>query len=154
MKKLLYTFLAVSIIFAACKKEEENNNPPTSPASIVGVWTPTSVVLDSSLTTTIDGEIVYELGGEVVSWAGSETMTPEEAGFEGNIEFTDDGLAITDDTSSYTYSNNVLTIDEDLTFTCSLTSTSLSLTMEESMDTAGTTLSTSRFLIWENTHIL
>ena len=27
MKKLLYTFLAVSIIFAACKKEEENNNP-------------------------------------------------------------------------------------------------------------------------------
>ena len=63
-------------------------------------------------------------------------MTPEEAGFEGNIEFTDDGLAITDDTSSYTYSNNVLTIDEDLTFTCSLTSTSLSLTMEESMDTA------------------
>ena len=33
MKKLLYTFLAVSIIFLACKKEEEN---PSSP--FVGYW--------------------------------------------------------------------------------------------------------------------
>jgi len=33
MKKLLYTFLAASIIFSACKKEEETNNPPTVAAS-------------------------------------------------------------------------------------------------------------------------
>ena len=38
MKKLLYTFLGVSIIFAACKKEEENNTPTISPASIIGQW--------------------------------------------------------------------------------------------------------------------
>ena len=50
------------------------------------------------------------------------------------------GEAITlEDTSSYTYLNNVLTIideDEEMTFACSVTSTSLSLTFEESMDTA------------------
>ena len=34
MKKLLYTFLAVSIMFSACKKEEEEN--PSSP--FVGYW--------------------------------------------------------------------------------------------------------------------
>ena len=139
MKKILYTFLAVSIIFAACKKEE--NNAPSASASIVGVWTPTSVVLDTSQTVTIAGDTIEEFdfgdGPEVLSYSGSETMTPAQAGFSGNIELTADGKAITDDTSSYTYSNNVLTIiDEDLTFACSLTSTSLSLTREESMDTA------------------
>ena len=160
MKKLLYTFLAVSIMFAACKKEDDtpiavngcmdetatnynslaSNDDGSCTYGIVGIWTPTSVILDSSMTTTINGEIVYELGGQVMTYAGSETMTPEEADFEGNIEFTDDGLAITDDTSSYTYSNNILTIDsagqEILVFNCLLTSTELLLTNESSFDTA------------------
>ena len=35
MKKLLYTLLAVSIIFSACKKEEEDDTP-NSP--FVGYW--------------------------------------------------------------------------------------------------------------------
>ncbi len=30
MKKLLYTFLAVSILFSACKKEDNNTNNPFS----------------------------------------------------------------------------------------------------------------------------
>ena len=33
MKKLLYTLLAVSIIFSACEKEEDNTNSP-----FVGYW--------------------------------------------------------------------------------------------------------------------
>ena len=41
MKKLLYTFLAVSIIFSACKKEDEE---PT--ASIFGSWNVVSLVYD------------------------------------------------------------------------------------------------------------
>ena len=163
MKKLLYTFLAVSIMFAACKKEDDTpiavngcmdetatnynslatNDDGSCTYGIVGVWTPTSVIIDSSMTTTINGEIVYELGGQVMTYAGSETMTPEEAEFEENIEFTDDGLAIFEDDqdeSYYTYSNNVLTVSEEgedsMTFACTLTSTNLSLIMEESMDTA------------------
>ena len=35
MKKLLYTFLAVSLIFSACKKEDEEKNP-NSP--FIGYW--------------------------------------------------------------------------------------------------------------------
>jgi len=35
MKKLLYTLLAVSIIFSACKKEDEEENP-NSP--FIGYW--------------------------------------------------------------------------------------------------------------------
>ena len=45
MKKLLYTLLAVLIIFSACEKEEEsssnnnsNNNTTGTIADIVGVW--------------------------------------------------------------------------------------------------------------------
>ena len=50
-----------------------------------------------------------------MTYSGSITMTPEESGINGNMEFTDNGLAITfDDTSTYFYSNNVVTItDED-----------------------------------------
>ena len=93
MKKLLYTLLAVSIIFAACKKEEDEVVTPVA-ASIVGVWTPTSVVMDSSLTTTIAGEVVQELDGELMTYSGSQTMTAEEAGIEGSIEFTAYGWKI------------------------------------------------------------
>jgi hypothetical protein len=52
MKKLLYTFLAVSIIFSACEKEEKsnnssNNNISVSNQNIVGVWDINSLVYDS-----------------------------------------------------------------------------------------------------------
>ena len=42
MKKLLYTLLAVSIIFTACKKEDEeptNSGNNTSSDIIIGDWT-------------------------------------------------------------------------------------------------------------------
>ena len=149
MKKLIYTLLAVSIIFAACKKEDEVTTPVTNPvaASIVGVWTPTSVDIDSSMTTTIAGEIVEEFdfgdGPEILSYSGSETMTPEEAGFDGELEFTSDGKMLVDgdEEMDYTYSNSVLTVtvdDTTMEWACSVTSTNLSLTIESSMDTAFT----------------
>jgi hypothetical protein len=146
MKKLLYTFLAVSIIFAACKKEEDEVVTPVTPL-IVGIWTPTSVDIDSSLTTTIAGEIIEEFdfgdGTEVLSYSGSETMTPEEAGFDGELEFTSDGKMLVDgdEEMDYTYSNSVLTVtvdDTTMEWACSVTSTNLSLTIEASMDTAFT----------------
>ena len=150
MKKLLYTLLAVSIIFSACKKEDEetnssnNNNNNNNSTSIVGVWTPTSVTIDTSMTTIIDGETVNDLDGEIMTYSGTETTTPAEAGIDGNLEFTDNGLAIfdaDDDTSIYSYSNNVVTIindDGELTeFTCTFTGSDiLALTMSYGMDTS------------------
>jgi len=166
MKKVLYTLLTVSIIFAACKKEEDEVTTPVTPLVIsgcidamatnynalatvdddsciyglVGIWTPTSVVRDSSMTTTINGEIIYEMDGELLTYSGSQTMTPEEADMEGNMEFTSDGKMLVDgDEMDYTYANNVLTItDEDTTMIlpCLVTQTDLTLTMEQVMDTA------------------
>ena len=213
MKKVLYTLLAVSIIFAACKKEDDtpvvvngcmdstqfnyNASANTDDGSciaffygcmdstqlnytvlantddgscidvilgcmdeiatnyyilatvddgsciygIVGFWTPTSVDLDSSQTVTINGETIYELDGELLTFSGSQTMTPEEADIEGDIEFTSDEKMFIDGDliGDYTYSNNILTIDDGYEIqemSCSFTSTDLTLTMSEGMDTA------------------
>ena len=64
MKKLLYTLLAVSIIFAACKKEEDDVVTQVAP-SIVGDWTPTSASVNYSTTAivvVIDESISTEVG--------------------------------------------------------------------------------------------
>ena len=58
MNKLLYTFLAVSLIFSACKKEEEeptNNNTNITVQNIVGVWNINSLVYDDIDYTNVPG---------------------------------------------------------------------------------------------------
>ena len=130
MKKVLYTFLAVSIIFAACKKEEDEVVTPVEP-SIVGIWTPTSMSGTSSMSATVLGEIVE-------SFDTTFTMTPtdEDWDFPTAIEFTTDGKMYVDDgdddqdTLSYTYSGNLLTVTDDEgteTNSCTVTSTSLAI---------------------------
>ena len=123
MKKLLYTFLAVSIIFSACKKEEDEVVAPVAP-SIVGVWTPTSISATSSMTATVMGQIVD-------SFDTTFTLAPADVGMEGDVEFTTDGnMYIDGDTNSYTYSNNELTVTDDEgteTNSCTVTSTSLTV---------------------------
>ena len=52
MKNLLYTLLAVSLIFSACKKEDEvptntgNNNTGNTTATIIGSWNVVSMAYD------------------------------------------------------------------------------------------------------------
>ena len=127
MKKLLYTFLAVSIIFAACKKEEDEVVTPVAP-SIVGVWTPTSVSVTQSMSVTVMGQIVD-------SYDTTFTAAPADIGMDGDVEFTADGNMYNDgDTNSYTYSGNVLTVTEDgetETRSCTVTSTSLTVMFSE-----------------------
>ena len=132
MKKLLYTFLAVSIIFAACKKEDEVTTPVTNPvaASIVGVWTPTSVSGTQSMSVTVMGQIV-----ESLSFDTTFTAAPADVGMDGDVEFTADGNMYNDgDTNSYTYSGSTLTVTEDgetETNPCTVTSTSLTIMFSE-----------------------
>ena len=128
MNKVLYTLLAVSIIFTACKKEEDEVVSPVTP-SIVGVWTPTSVSGTESMSVTVMGQIVD-------SFDTTFTMTSADPDWEfTDVEFTTDGKMYNDlDTNSYTYSGNVLTITEDgesETQTCTVTSTSLTVIFSE-----------------------
>ena len=152
MKKLLYTFLAVSFIFTSCKKEEgctdaiatnynsdAEDDDGSCNYSIVGIWEPNSISVNSIYTVSIAGQTIQ-------SFDTSYTMTPEEAEMEGNIQFTSDGNVITtnDDgeteTDTYTTSGNTFTVvssddsgDSEIqngTFT--VTKTTLSFTISES----------------------
>jgi len=71
MKKLLYTFLAVSIILSACKKEDEEPTNNSSP-SIIGAWTINTVVLESDTSSSI--------------------FSPEDIDFLSGIEFAAGGI--------------------------------------------------------------
>ena len=124
MKKLLYTFLAVSIIFASCKKEEDEVVTPVAP-SIVGTWTPTSAAVNYTVT----------MGGMMLMDT-SYTMTPSDEDWDlTDVEFTADGQRIMDGESiPYSYSGNTLTITEDNeveTHTCTVTSTDMVLIMND-----------------------
>jgi hypothetical protein len=163
MKKLLYTFLAVSIIFSACKKEE-NNNPTGTTTIVYGCtdtnainYTPTATVDDSSCTysgcmdstatnynplaTVDDGSCVYGIVGiwtatnvvgdssfivsymgvtvDSLSSSGTITATPEMAGSPTSLEFLSSGTAYAEflydneiDTVTYSTSGNTLTITD------------------------------------------
>jgi len=71
MKKLLYTLLAVSIIFSACEKEEEEPTSNNSP-SIIGVWTINTVVLESDTSSSI--------------------FSPEDIYFPSSLDFVSGGI--------------------------------------------------------------
>ena len=71
MKKLLYTFLALSIIFSACKKEDEEPTNNSSP-SIIGAWTINTVILESD--------------------TSSSTFSPEDISFPSSLEFIAGGI--------------------------------------------------------------
>ena len=71
MKKLLYTFLAVSVIFSACEEEDEEPTSNNSP-SIIGAWTINTVILESD--------------------TSSSTISPEDIGFPSSLEFVAGGI--------------------------------------------------------------
>lgn len=131
MKKLIYTVLAVSIIFTSCKKEEENEE--VKKPSIVGVWSPESIEVDMSSKASMGGVVFVDMDT-------SYTMLPGDEEWEGgDMEYTADGKAITDgDTSSYTYSGNILIMSYEEegvemldTFTCLVSATTLQMSQEE-----------------------
>ena len=158
MKKLIYTLLAVSIIFAACKKEEDDmiipnydvdgcidatatnyNNSATNDDgsciySIIGTWTPTSAEVNYSVT----------MGG-ITLMDSSYTTTSSDPEWEfTDVEFTADGQMIMEGESiPYSYTGNVLTISEDgetETSTCTVTSTEMVVILNDIEEEDGMTM--------------
>jgi len=133
MKKVLYSLLAVSIIFASCKKEEDEVVTPVAP-SIVGTWSPTSAAVNYSAS----------MGGMILMDT-SYTTTPSDPEWEfTDVRFTADGQMIMDgDTIQYSYSGNVLTTTEDgetETNTCTVTSTDMVVILNDTEEEDGMTL--------------
>tara|TARA_Y100000589_G_scaffold318084_1_gene344999 strand:- start:210 stop:719 length:510 start_codon:yes stop_codon:yes gene_type:complete len=147
MKKLLLILLCLPLLFSSCKKEEGCTDPIATNYnsdaesddgscvySIIGIWTPTSVtihVYEEEFTPT--GQFLY-------SYDTTATITPEQYGISGNIEFTNESNVIITssngniETGNYTISTNTLTIidsdgDSNTIFTYIVSKTNLSLKM-------------------------
>ena len=147
MKKLLYTLLAVSFIFTACKKEEgctdaiaTNYNADAEDDdnsciySIVGTWSPTSAAVIANVSMS-----------DITLLDTSYTMTPSDEEWEfTDVRFTADGQMIMDgDTMQYSYSGNVLTVTEDdetETSTCTVTSTDMVVILNDTEEEDGMTM--------------
>ena len=150
MKKILYFFLVVSFIFTGCKKEEgctdasatnynadAEDDDGSCTYDIIGVWNATTVVVDTSLTVTINGVV-----DETQSGSGTMTATPDDAETPTNIEFLSNGTAYATfsydneiDTTTYTKSGSAITITDDegdaMDFTYTISKNNLTLTEEE-----------------------
>ena len=172
MKKLIYTLLALSMIFTACKKEEgctdaiaTNYNADAEDDdnsciySIIGVWTPNSMTVNASQTVTVEDIVVQ-------SFDTAYTITPQDTSWnlQGNIEFTNNGSVITTndygeiETDSYTTSGSSLTItDSDDgsidNATYIVTKTNLAFTMSdtETETEMGTTYSSTYDMTFNST---
>jgi hypothetical protein len=108
---------------------------------LIGVWTTTNVIIDSTITVTVGGVLDPTQSG-----SGSETKTAEDAEAPTSVEFLSNGTVYAlhsydpaeDDTSTYSISGSTLTItspDEDpMDFEYTVDKTTLTLVM--SIDTS------------------
>ena len=177
MKKLIYTFLAVSIIFAACKKEDDTpvavngctdntalnynlnatNDNGSCTYDLVGKWTATNVVIDSTLTVSYMGETIDSL-----SWSGSSTLTPQMVGTPTSLEFLSTGTvyAVEDgetETLDYSTNGNILIVNGVGSFHYAINNSNLSLTggeedeYEWEIDLGNSTVMVDVYYLYTNT---
>ena len=99
--------------------------------SIVGVWTPTSMAVNSSFTFTQDGFMIYSMDTSYTSTSNDPDWEESTIEFTTNGDMKEDGEVI----GTYTYSNNTLTANVDGEITtmtsCTVTATTFTMTMSE-----------------------
>ena len=149
MKKLIYTFLAVSIIFATCKKEENNSsgtNGNNTSGSILGKWNLTQYEITSS-----EGYYTDYPNGKITTWDTNATIILPDINFYESIrwEFFNDhtmeemmteyGFAGVIDTTYYAWqkNGNILALDTHWALTINtLTANNLNWTSDQGEDTS------------------
>ena len=94
MKKLLYTFLAISLIFSACEKEESSSNNSSATSPFSGMWVGTYDGDESGTwwgTVSADGAITGVAG----PYTGTGNVENDGEWFFGNVSSgaTFDGIA-------------------------------------------------------------
>ena len=136
-----------SVIFYNPDSTTSSDTTVVGEASIVGVWTPTSIYVEVSIILTEDGMIMEETDSNY-------TMHPSDPDWPiTEMEFTDDGFYVEngDTIDTYTHSGELLTFfnneeeeeeeeeeedddeeedDEDITLVCTVTSTNIVLIQE------------------------
>ena len=98
MRKLLCSFLAVSIIFSACKEEDEESTSYNYP-SIIGAWIINTVVLESDTNSSIvsaedisfPSSLEFVAGGILYESYSAELDTNEWVVIEDSLYIGDGG---------------------------------------------------------------
>ena len=129
MKKLIYTLLAVSIIFSACEKEEESNsnsNINITVSNMTGIWEATSLFLD---------------GGNASNFATILYLLKADMTIEENYQYNN-STNIQDNTGTWELSGSNLIIEwvtgEKVTYQInSLSNTTASLILVEYLNDSG-----------------
>jgi len=110
MKKLIYSLLAVSIIFTSCKKEDEapTNNTISNASSIIGSWNVVSMVYDITEGVYTSGS--YPNGSFTVTNLTSGVSNYALANAQLTHQFSSSGLF------TQIYNNNISNNQADTTY--------------------------------------
>jgi len=164
MKKLLYSLLAVSIIFTSCEEDDKGCTDPNAvnydPSiedtfenydgsccyDIVGGWFSTNIVIDSTLTVSYMGETIDSLSSSGIRTINLGDHIEEVYYGPSFINFLSDGTGSVnynedniDDTLNYSVNGNILMRKtsnhlEAGSFSYSINCQNLSLTGEEEIE--------------------
>lgn len=128
MKKILYLFLVLPLIFSSCKKDDDNNSSDYSASDMIGTWQATELTLDGVDQTQLVNAIVFQMLGDMTYEQGILLFDNSELYLSGSWDLDGSSLTLYPEEGGY-----------DIWEINSLTSSEASLTLVEDVDIEGNT---------------